>query len=186
MKKNVFSLFCVVFMSMFCIAQSPRGSSISLGIGYGIDYGGLGGKISIKPVENFALVGGVGNYFGAPLSYATIDNYGRLTGKNLSGFGFSAGIEYFYGRSAAGGGLHYIMTGKYNGRKSVQGINWCVVGGDVYFNRIPLFIHYGFNLTMLFYNEEMGVMVGGSVGIGYSFDLSRSKKNVETKHLRNL
>jgi hypothetical protein len=41
---------------------------------------------------------------------------------------------------------------------------------------------------MAFFPYEGGVrgIFGVSLGIGYSFDLSRSKKNVQTKHLRNL
>jgi hypothetical protein len=184
--KRVTLFFCTIFLCGCCFAQSPDGSSISIGVGYGVDYGGLGGKISIKPVENFGIVGGIGNYFGPPLSSGSIDNVGRLTGKNLKGFGFSVGIEYFYGSPHFGGGVHYISTGIYNGEESLQGINWCMFGGDVYFNSVPLFIHYGVNLGFVFYHGHVGGMIGVSVGIGYSFDLSRSKKNVQTKHLRNL
>jgi hypothetical protein len=185
MKKILLLLSLVVWCNTD-FAQSPEKSSISLGVGYGVDFGGFGGKVSIKPMANFALVGGLGNYFGPPLSYGSIDNYGKLTNENLSGVGYSIGIEYCYNGPAIGGGLHYIATGPYNGEKSLQGLNWCMFGGDVYFNNVPLFIHYGVNVAFFPYKKEVGGIFGVSLGIGYSFDLSRSEKKVQTKHLRNL
>ena len=163
--RKILSILCFVSICSCCLAQS----SISLGIGYGIDHGGLGGKISIKPVENLAVVGGLGNYFGPPLSLVFIDAP-TPTKQNLNGLGYSVGLEYFYGNPRFGGGLHYIRTGKYYGKVSFQGINWCMFGGDVHFNKVSLFVHYGANITFLFYGGEIiGGMLGISLGIGYSF-----------------
>ncbi|MDR1348949.1 MAG: hypothetical protein LBJ63_11105 [Prevotellaceae bacterium] len=188
MKRFLF-LFGLVVLCYGCFAQK----SISVGAGYGIDYGGLGCRISVAltNTNNVAIVGGLGNYFGPPLSIGSIiksDNTPsiKFTGTNLTGFGYSAGVEYAYYSEWARGGVHYIGTGKFNEEKSLQGINWCLFGGNYYFENIPLFIHYSANWTFLFYKDNLGMMIGASVGIGYSFDLSHSKKKVETRHLRNL
>jgi hypothetical protein len=191
MKRLMFLLSLVVLCSN-CFAQT-KNHSISLGAGYGLDYGGLGTKISIalKKTNSVAIVGGLGNYSGPPLSFGGImpsDKYGNeyteFTSKNLTGLGYSIGIEYAYYSWWARGGVHYISTGKYDGEKSFPGINWCLFGGNYYFD-IPIFIHYAVNMAFLKCNSNVGMMFGASIGIGYSFDLSRSKKNVQTKHLRN-
>ena len=165
MKRSLLSLFCFIVYSC-CFAQSY----ISLGAGSGVDYGGIGGKVSINPSTRFGLVGGLGKYIGPPLSFGKIDD-DRLTKQNLSGLGYSVGWEFFCCA------LHYINTGKYNGEKSLQGINLRVFGGDSYFNSESIFrsmfINYALNITVLYDNEVRGAMIGVSLGLGKSFLLSR-------------
>jgi hypothetical protein len=178
MKKLMFLLSLVVLCND-CFAQKP----ISLGVGYGLDYGGLGAKISVAltNTNSAAIVGGFGNYFGPPLSAGGImpsdnpgDEFIQFTNKNLKGFGYSVGIEYAYYSEWARGGVHYISTGKYDGEKSIPGINWCIFGGNYYFEKMPLFINYGVNCAFLFCNNSrMGLAFGASIGIGYSFNMSR-------------
>ncbi|MDR2813237.1 MAG: hypothetical protein LBB79_01055, partial [Prevotellaceae bacterium] len=154
-------LATTLFATQNANGQSPDESSISLGIGYGVDYGGFGGKISINPMPRFAVVGGIGNYLGSPpLSMSDFDNDERFTG-----IGYSVGIEYFYRNNrTCGGGLHYIRTGKYNEETSLQGINWCLFGGDIYFDSVPLFIHYGVNMDFISYKKHLFGMFGVSIG----------------------
>jgi hypothetical protein len=198
MKKLMFLLSLVVLCSN-CFAQNTAHHSISLGAGYGLDYGGLGAKISIAltKTNSAAIAGGLGNYFGPPLAFGGMlesksENTAAATfaSNNLTGLGYSVGIEYAYYSEWARGGVHYIRTGKFDwvdGEKSLHGLNWCLFGGNYYFDNTPLFIHYGVNWAFLAYpnSNAIGMMFGASVGIGYSFDFSRSEKKVQTKHLRN-
>jgi hypothetical protein len=189
--KKLMLLLSLVVLCHNCFAQK----TISLGAGYGLDYGGLGAKISIAltNTNSAAIVGGLGNYFGPPISSGGLlrsenTNAVTFTSENLTGLGYSVGIEYAYYSEWARGGVHYIATGKFDGvdgEKSMKGLNWCLFGGNYCFDNTPLFIHYGVNWAFVAYNDAMGMMFGASIGIGYSFDLSRSKKNVQTKHLRN-
>jgi hypothetical protein len=172
MKKIVLPFFCLVFMCGWSFAQNDFNTGISLGIGGGVDYGGFGTKISVKPTPEIAISAGIGNYSGPPLAYGSIDNYGRLTSSNLTGLGYSVGIDFFHSwwsYSPFYTSIHYVRTGKYNGEEPFSAINWCIVGGNFYFNNVPLFIHAGINLTFFGYEKEVGGMIGVSVGIGYTF-----------------
>jgi len=73
-------LFCVVFGSVF--AQSgnvdkdeydenyefseTREVDISAGVGIGLDFGGIGGRLTFAPVKNLALFGAIGYNFNGP------------------------------------------------------------------------------------------------------------------------
>ncbi len=74
MKRIVIVLFVLLTLTpSFVLAQAEsKASSVNLGFGLGIDYGGLlGGRLTVVPTKNFALFGDVGY--------------------NLIGLGFNAG-----------------------------------------------------------------------------------------------
>ena len=77
MKKLVTILFVLFTLTpSIVLAQAEsKASSVNLGIGLGIDYGGLiGGRLTVVPTKNFALFGAVGY--------------------NLIGLGFNAGAAF--------------------------------------------------------------------------------------------
>jgi hypothetical protein len=195
MKRLMFLLSLVVLCNSG-FAQTLEKYSITLGAGCGVEYGGIGSRISIAltNTNNIALVGGFGNYSGTPPltgGYVTVRNQQNfeddidLTSKNLKGLGYSVGLEYAYYSEWARGGVHYISTGKFDGKKPLSGINWCIFGGNYHIHDLPVFIHYGVNLSFVFSKEiEGGMLFGLSLGLCYTFESAFGKK-VQTKHLRN-
>jgi hypothetical protein len=62
MKKKILSItvaFCAMATVMYA-QELTRNESTYLGVGFGFDYGGLGGKIEILPVKYLGLFAGVG------------------------------------------------------------------------------------------------------------------------------
>ena len=56
--KNACVIFTLLFMGSHIYGQSEQ--QVYLGLGFGLDHGGLGGKIEYLPVKNFGLFGGLG------------------------------------------------------------------------------------------------------------------------------
>jgi len=80
MKKNLLCALCFcVLLNFSTFAQNDRGSEeripdvVSLGLGLGFDYGGIGGNITVYPQQN------VGLFFGG--------------GYVIAGFGYNAGVR---------------------------------------------------------------------------------------------
>ena len=59
--KNICVIFVFVFMGQHIHGQS--GQQVYLGPGYGLDYGGIGGKIEYLPIKYFGIYGGLGFNF---------------------------------------------------------------------------------------------------------------------------
>src|SRR5262245_29607527 len=81
MKKNLLCTLCFcVLLSCSTFAQNDRGSDeripdvVSLGLGLGFDYGGIGGNITVYPQKNVGLIFG-GGYV-------------------IAGFGYNAGVRF--------------------------------------------------------------------------------------------
>ena len=58
LSKNVFIILVLMFMGSHIYGQS--GQKAYLGLGAGLDYGGLGAKVEYLPIKNFGLFGGLG------------------------------------------------------------------------------------------------------------------------------
>ena len=58
LSKNVCVIFALLFMGSHIYGQTEQ--QVFLGLGFGLDYGGFGGKIEYLPVKNFGLFGGLG------------------------------------------------------------------------------------------------------------------------------
>jgi len=151
---------------------------LALQVGSGVGYAGLyGSKISLC-LGWVGFSGEIGQYHGPPLSFGSIDNWGRLTSKNQTGLGFGIGIDFWY-TDYTYTSLQYIRAGTYKpenmAKITLEGINWSVFAGRIYFGNSSIFLDWGINLAFVFpENEEkeseVGGMIGISLGLGYSFD----------------
>ena len=130
---------CSVLTSFYSVAQEEQASEeqtpvnknadkVSLGLGLGLDYGGIGGNLLVYPQENFGLFGGVG-YAIAGAGYNVGAKIRFLSEKNprthfylMGMYGYNAAIavtnatkynKLFYGPSFGIG----IDTGKRSYKK---------------------------------------------------------------------
>ena len=61
--KNFISLLIVLFSLVFSnvyAQDEPEQSKVNIGLGFGLDYGGIGGRLTVLPHKNFAAFGAVG------------------------------------------------------------------------------------------------------------------------------
>ena len=100
-------------------------SKANLGIGIGLDYGGIGGRLSITPSRNFGLFGGVG-YAIAGVGYNVglngLFNYKKRAQGYLTGmYGYNAALlvtgtvefkKLYYGITFGGGLLLHSRNGQ--------------------------------------------------------------------------
>jgi len=108
--KNQMKKFCVIFLLMFMGGQmyGQNEQQVYLGLGAGLDYGGiLGGKIEYLPIKNLGLYGGLG-YNLLSLGWNVGATYKILPEKKVS-----PNLMLFYGYNAVSqvkGAPEYEMT----------------------------------------------------------------------------
>ncbi|WP_343852369.1 hypothetical protein [Algoriphagus jejuensis] len=106
MKKFFLTLSLIAGFSVFSPAQhfSSYQGKVALGLGFGLPYGGYGGRITFNPASQLALFGGVGY--------------------NLVGAGYNAGMQYLVSSKKQ---TEFFLTAMY-GYNSVIKIS----GADTY------------------------------------------------------
>ncbi len=105
-RKSVCIIFTLLLMGNVLYAQSDE-QKVYLGLGFGFDYGGIGGKLEYLPVKHFGLFGGLGyNFLSAGWNIGA--TYKILPDKKVS-----PNLMVFYGYNAAmkvEGKSEYDMT----------------------------------------------------------------------------
>lgn len=99
-------MFVLLFMGNHIYGQSDHQRTF-LGLGFGLDYGGFGGKVEYLPVKNFGLFGGLGFNL-ASVGWNVGATYKILPDKNVS-----PNLMLFYGYNAVltvEGASEYDMT----------------------------------------------------------------------------
>jgi len=101
--KNICLFFVLLFMGSHIYGQG--GQQVYLGPGFGLDYGGIGGKIEYLPVKYFGIYGGLG------FNFLTVGWNVGATIKILPDKLVSPNLMVFYGYNKA---LLVLDASKYN------------------------------------------------------------------------
>ncbi len=165
-------------------SASAQERMLTVGLGTGIEYGGIGTKITLLGNSNLGLTAGVGYHPRPILSLGMVtgegvDEYYDFDSDTFKGLGFSLGLDLWWS-GVTYSSVQIVKTGNYRGHGvnlPLYGINLTLIGGQVGLGG-GFFANFAGNMAFLVPNSKnppvsggSGLLLGVSVGIGCVFGL---------------
>jgi len=166
-----------ILLIVMCIVPVFGKSQVFVGAGAGVNYGGMGAKISYVPCYSaVGVTGGIGYSNGGLLSFG-IDMFDEeeeiwIEKDNVDGIAFSLGLEYVYPNDFFYGGIQFVGFGKFqldDKKQQLLGVNWTMLGALVPLGNSGINIDFSGNLGYLGTKGRMFFYVGLNIGIGFMF-----------------